>query len=295
MSDKVYEIITEQVLKSLDDGIVPWHRPWKQKWNLNFPTNYKSKKQYRGINVWLTAFQPYDSPYWASFNQIKQMGGKVKKGEHGTIVVFWKILDKEETNNDGERVTKKIPLLRYYRVFNTDQCEGLDNLLKKHQNNIDQIEFNPIEKCEKVIANMPKCPNIIHNGQQKAYYYYDKDLKKENINMPKKESFDSIEEYYSTLFHELGHSTKHEARVKREYSDISTARQMEELVAEMTTAYICAYCGIENKTIDNSKAYIKNWSKTLKENKRMVVQAAALAQKAADYILNVKFNEENQD
>lgn len=280
MSQKVYEIVTNKVLESLENGVVPWHKPWKSLYNVRMPHNLASKKGYRGINVFLLAFADYDSPYWLTFNQCKKLGGKVKKGEKSRLVVFWKIYDKE-VEVDGENEIQKRYVLRYYNVFNTEQCEDLD--MSKVENDVDQIEFNPIAECEAIVANMPNCPTI--KTGVNASYRRDKDI----VTIPKKESFESEEEYYASLFHEIAHSTAHIGRLdraKEEDNDYSK----EELVAEMTAAMLCGMAGIENKVIENSAAYVKHWSKAFKDNVKIVVEAAQKAQKAADYILGVNNN-----
>jgi antirestriction protein ArdC len=281
MSQKVYEIVTQKVLESLENGVVPWHKPWKSLYNVRMPHNLVSKKGYRGINVFLLAFADYDSPYWLTFNQCKKLGGKVKKGEKSRLVVFWKIYDKEVENSDGENETQKRYVLRYYNVFNTEQCEDLD--LSKVENDVNQIEFNPISECETIVANMPHCPTIKTGSN--ASYNRGSDV----VTMPKKESFSSEEEYYATLFHELAHSTAHLGRLDRAKEDDNTYSK-EELVAEMTSAMLCGMAGIENKVIDNSAAYLKFWSQAFKDNVKIVVEAAQKAQKAADYILGVNNN-----
>lgn len=277
MSNKVYEIVTQKILESLENGEVPWHKPWKSLYNVRLPHNLVSKKGYRGINIFLLAFTPYDSPYWLTFNQCKKFGGKVKKGEKSTQIVFWKIYDKEVEVN-GENELQKRYILRYYNVFNTEQCEDLD--LSKVENNVDQIDFNPIKECETIVENMPHCPTI-KTGSRASY-----NRASDEVTMPKKESFESEEEYYCTLFHELAHSTQHIGRLDRA-KEKSHDYSKEELVAEMTSAMLCGVAGIENKVIDNSAAYVKNYSKQFKDNIKMVVEAAQKAQKAADYILNV--------
>jgi len=284
MSQKVYEIVTDQIVKQLETGNVPWHKPWKSAYNVRMPHNLISKKGYKGINVWLLAFAPYDSPYFLTFKQCKDLGGSVKKGEKGFLVVFWKTYDKEVVL-DGESETQKRYILRYYKVFNTEQCEGLDEKMVKFKNNIDAIDFNPIEKCEEIVENMPNRPTIKHESQR-AFYNHENDF----VNLPKQDSFESEEEYYSTAFHELGHSTGHKSRLGRKEANLmeSHAYSKEELVAELTSAFLCGASGIENKTIDNSAAYIKNWSKALKDNVKMVVEASQKAQKAADYILDTE-------
>ena len=285
MGNKVYDIVTSKVLEAMDEGNIPWHKPWKLQFNIRMPHNLVSKKPYRGINIFMLAFAPYDSPYWLTFKQCQKLGGTVKKGQKATMVVFWKSYNKTVQNADGDDETKSTFVLRYYNVFNTEQCEGLD--LSKVSNDIDQLDFNPIEECEAIIENMQNAPSIKHDSQQ-AYFSPSKD----KVNMPKKESFDSEELYYSTMFHELVHSTGHATRLNRKtlgeggYFNQENYSK-EELVAEMGAAMLCGITGIENAaTLKNSAAYVKGWNEKLKSDPKMVVSAAQQAQKAVDYILN---------
>jgi len=275
----VYEIITEQIIEKLNKGEIPWHQPWTG----SAPKNLVSKKEYRGINPFLLGCQRYSSPYWLSYKQAKDLGGHVKKGEKSTIVVFWKRVNvKDRENEDSE---KTVPMLRYYRVFNSDQCELPDGKVPMLDVNPD---FQPIAACDQVVTDMQNKPDIEHR-EPRAYYRPSTD----SVNMPKKETFVKEEFYYSVLFHELGHSTGHKSRLDRkdfaEGCFGSETYSKEELVAEMTAAFICGHCKIENKTIENSAAYIKSWLRKLKDDSKMVVLAAAAAQKAADFILNRKF------
>lgn len=288
--EKIYEMVTDRIMTKLEAGVVPWHKPWA---GGDMPVNLVSKKQYRGVNVWLLSCMGFSSPYFVSYKQAQELGGTVKKGEKGCPVVFWKWLEKKDPDaREGEISTKdrKIPLLRYYTVFNTDQCEGIDHA-KIPTSDLPVREIEPIEECELMVAGMPKRPEITHT-EQRAYYRPSTDT----VNMPAQETFEGDEEYYSTLFHELTHSTGHESRLNRRGSD--TPRNFgdreyskEELVAEMGAAYLCGVAGIENKTIDNSAAYIASWMKALRDDKKMVVQAAGQAQKAADFILDVRHGE----
>ena len=177
--------------------------------------------------------------------------------------------------------------MRYYSVFNLEQTEGLD--IPKPQTR----DFPPIKKAEQVIHEMPSAPVIEHN-QPQAYYQPSDDV----VNMPKSNLFESDEEYYSTLFHELSHSTGHESRLNRdEISKISPFGShdysKEELVAEMGSAFLCGCCGIEPSTIENQAAYIQNWLTKLQRNKKWLIYAAAKAQKAADFILGMEHEKEN--
>ena len=272
---KVYEIITDRIMEQLEKGDVPWHKPWIG----GYPKNLVSKKEYRGINVFILASTHYASEYWVSYKQAQELGGNVKKGEKGWPVIFWKWLKVKE--NDTE-IEKQVPMLRYYTVFNVMQCEGLKLPTKEIKEN------NPIEECQKIISEFTDCPTV--HDENRAVYYKETDT----IGMPLLNLFDGSEEYYSTLFHEVTHSTGHPKRLDREgirdmVSFGSTNYSKEELVAEMGAAFLCGLTGIENKTIDNSAAYVKSWLKKLHDDKKFVIIAAAQAQKAVDYILNRKY------
>lgn len=273
-----YDIITDRILDLLEQGTVPWQKPWT---GGGLACNLVSKRPYRGINCFLLNISGYSSPYWATLNQINKLGGRVIKGQKSTPVVFWKWLEIEDQET-GEKVEK--PFLRYYRVFNLEQTEGIESPDLPDE---EQKEFRPIERCEQLISGMPKRPRIQH-VHQAAWYKPDEDL----INLPRPETFDSPEDYFSVSYHELAHSTGAKSRLNRPtLTDMapfgSTNYSKEELVAEMTAAMLCGATGIENKTIDNSAAYVQGWLKKLKNDRRLVVLAAAQAQKAADYIQGV--------
>jgi antirestriction protein ArdC len=276
---KVYEIITNRIIEKLEVGIIPWHKPWRSVEGM--PKNLISKKEYRGINVFMLAVQGYESPYWLSCKQAGELGGNVKKGEKGTPVIFWNWINQV----DDEGIEKNIPFLRYYTVFNVAQCENIDEskipVVAAIHNNFDHIA-----ECEAIIANMPNCPEI-QQGKQRASYNPLTDI----ISMPRFDSFVTAEEFYSTLYHEAIHSAGSEKRLNRLNNNISSfgneEYSKEELVAEMGAAFLCGLVGIENITLNNSAAYIQGWLKALKDDKKLVIMAAAQAQKAADYILMV--------
>jgi antirestriction protein ArdC len=274
---KVYEIVTEKILALLDKGMVPWRKPWKGGAE-GVPANLVSKKPYRGINTLLLGFQGYASRYWLTFNQAKAKGGNVKKGEKGSMVVFWKITA-DEKDAAGEVTRKGFPILRYYTVFNVSQCEGIaDPDAAKEQA---PAEFTPIESARRIVAGMPHAPEIRHD-QQQAYYNVTKDF----INLPKPETFTPAEEYYAAAFHDMTHATGHDTRLARCLQDRGLdAYAREELVAEMGAAFLCAEAGIDAAMIENAAAYIQSWRKRISEDPKLVVVAAQQAQKAADYIL----------
>lgn len=278
--DLVYQIITDRIIAQIEQGTAPWQKPWSGG-EAFLPQNMVSKKAYRGINTFILGFQGYASPYWLSFpKQVNDAGGRLRAGEKCTYIVFWTWA---ETRNkvDGSQTT--IPILRYYKVVNTEQCDGLKRVPAMPAVPDTTIEKR-IDVCDLIIDAMPHAPAIVHSGAQ-AYYQPTLD----KVTMPPTWQFHSMEEYYSTLFHELGHSTGHKDRLNRStLNDLcrfgDTNYSKEELVAEMTAAYLCGIAGIENRTVDNSEAYLAGWLKKLKSDVRLLVQAAAQAQKAADYI-----------
>jgi len=286
MSIDLYQGITNQIISMLEKGVVPWRSPILGGGTPGHPQNLESLKPYRGVNVFLLAFtawaKGYGSRYWVTFNQAKAHGASVKKGEKSSVVVFWK----QHEITDGQTGEKKlVPMLRYYNVFNVDQCDGI-----KAPDVVQAVEttFAPVEAAEALVKGYADAPSIQHKGT-KAYYSPLVD----DVCLPKPQRFGSTEEYYATLFHELAHSTGHSKRLDRK---LDTQPQpfgspdygREELVAEMAAAYLCGDVGIQPAVIDNQAAYIQGWLKTIKEDKKLVIAAAGAAQKAADWIKGVR-------
>lgn len=279
----VYSIITERIVALLEAGTVPWRKPWAGTDQSAMPSNFVSRKAYRGINVFLLSLAPFDCPFWLTYKQAAELGGNVKQGSKGFPVVFWKRLLVEDKETKERKV---IPLLRYYTVFNVEQCEGI---AWERPAVVERPDFCPITECVKIVDQMPLLPSIQHKGNR-ACYSPSLDL----VTMPEATTFETREGYYSTLFHELTHATGHEKRLSRKgIAELaafgSETYSKEELVAEMGAAFLSAHAGIANATLDNSASYIKGWLKKLREDNKLVVFAAAQAQKASDYILNVKF------
>lgn len=277
MSKKIYELITNQIIEKLEKGTVPWKKPFKN----GVAVNWKTQKEYRGINTMLL-----DGGEYATFKQISEAGGKVKKGEKSQIVVFWKLSKfKEKDEETGEEEEIKVPLLRYYRVFKVgEQTEGIEPKRK-------EIEFNhdPIQEGENIIKGYINKPDLTYKSGG-AYYKPSLDI----VNIPPLKDFISPEEYYSTFFHELVHSTGHKERLNR--AGVATLNPFgsegyskEELVAEIGASMLCGVAGIENEIIDNSASYIQSWLNALKNDNTLIVHASQQAQKASDYILNKKF------
>jgi len=282
MAMDVYQIITERIVTQLESGTIPWRRPWSAG---RQPQNLVSKRAYRGVNVFLLGCQSFESPYWLTFKQAQELKGHVRKGQHATPVVFWKWFERED---DESGKVKPAPLLRYYSVFNAEQCELPDGTVPDVEPATAPVD--PIEQCEAVVKSMPKRPEIRHGGDS-AFYRPATD----SVTMPARNRFSWSAEYYSTLFHELAHATGHSTRLNRpgitELAAFGTPTySKEELVAEMSAAFLCGHCRIEQTTIPNSAAYIAGWLKQLQNDRRLVVHAGAAAQKAADFVLNRKFD-----
>lgn len=269
----VYEIITARILESLSSGVAPWRKPWRSE----APKNLVSGKEYRGVNVFLLQASAFESSYWLTFKQAKDLGGIIKRGERGCPVVFWKVTEKEESNG---KISKGF-LLRYFTVFNVEQTAGIEAPEDTTYNLLD-----PIEECERIVAGYPSPPRIEHGGGA-AFYSPAQD----RIQIPGRKIFTSLPEYYSTLFHELVHSTGTAHRLARKgVADpnrfASHEYSFEELIAECGAAFLCAEGGISPSTIDNSAAYLGSWSKKLKSEPRWIIEAAGHASKAADLILS---------
>jgi antirestriction protein ArdC len=278
----VYQIVTDRILTALSNGIVPWRKPWAT----HAPKNLVSGREYRGVNVLLLSAAHYECAYWLTFNQARNLGGTVKKGERGTPIVYWKV--SEERNGKGEM--EKSFLLRYFTVFNVNQCEGIEAPPA-----VFRPAFNPIEECERIVTSYVDRPRIDHGGNVACYI-----PSLDRVQLPTREAFHSPAEYYSTLFHELAHSTGAASRLSRKgitdaSSFASHAYSFEELIAECASAFLCTEAGIAGSTIENSAAYIASWGKKLRSEPRWIVQASAQAAKAADLVLGMAASGSNEE
>ena len=283
----VFEIVTDKIVAALTKGKIPWEKPWE----IVGHKNLSSGKLYRGINQFLLSSREGESSHlWVTYNQAQTLGGQVRKGERGTLVVFWTFIPVKGAKEEGDKIDAKTkknvrPILRYYTVFDAvHQCDGLEAKVKAATG--DKVEFVPIDKAQSIIDLWADKPPITHGGNR-AYYRPSED----SINLPPREQFNAAEGYYATAFHELVHSTGHKNRLDRKGVNASgtvfgsEVYSQEELVAEFGAAFLCAESGIE-RTIENHTAYIQGWLKALKSDTRLAVFAASQAQKAADLILS---------
>ena len=280
----VYEIVTERILEELAKGVVPWRKPWAGGGGI--ATSLASGKEYRGVNQFLLGCAPYGAQYWLTYKQAKLKGGNVKKGSKGWPCIFWKMLKKDAKATGGK--DEFYPILRYYTVFNVEQCEGIA---------YDKPEARPTAnvidaQAAKIAADWfesHKGPSLHHNENQ-AFYNPSSD----GVNMPKLEVFESGAAYHSVLFHEMSHSTGHKDRLARKgitgLAAFGGGKEygLEELVAEMGAAFLCAECGLDSdasELVEQSASYIDSWRRKISKDPKLVVQAAAKAQKSTDMIL----------
>ena len=280
----VYQMVTDRIIAELEKGRIPWEKPWTSG-NPNGAFNRITKKPYSLLNQILLG----RDGEWMSFKQVQELGGHVKRGEHASFVVFWKMQEVSETNEDGEIEIKHIPLLRYYNVFHISQTEGIEPL---HKEELKDVE--PIDSAEKLLNNYIDREGIILESSisNRAYYSPSTD----SIHLPMIGQFERTEEYYSTALHEATHSTMKESRCNREQERKgklvafgSEEYSKEELVGELGSASIMNRLGLEPvHSFRNSTAYIQSWIKALQNDTKMIVSAGSRAEKAVEYILNGK-------
>lgn len=275
-----YETITGRIIASLEAGVIPWRKPWKATAHgTSFPHNFDTGRSYRGINSVVLMCAPYQTPSWLTYRQGQEKGFQVRKGEKGWPVVFWKF-DREKDPLTGRT---RGPMMRQYTVFNLEQMDGVPQELPFGQVIPD---FDPIASAESIAQRYltsANPPSLQFGGDQPCYMpSFDR------VQMPHPGTFNTPEFYYSTLFHELGHSTGHESRLARDIKNKfgSVGYSDEELCAEFCAAFLSADAGISNEELlVNSTAYVQNWIRVLRNDPKMAVYAAQRAQKATDLIL----------
>ena len=279
MSRDLYQEVTDKICASLEQGVAPWVRPWNASAEHGgMPYNLLSKRSYRGINVALLFTPQYETQGWLTFKQALDVGANVRKGEKGSMIVFYKPFVVRDRNAapdaTGDAAERTIPLLKAFHVFNAAQIE---NLPEKY---LPKPDMRPdVERHAAADALLSRA--VVKHGGDRAFYVPFADY----IQLPVAADFRSVAEYYGTALHELTHWTGHGSRMAREYGkrfgDQAYAR--EELVAEMGAAYLCAKAGIAGSL--QHPEYLASWLKVLKGDKRAVLMAASAAQKAADYIV----------
>ena len=283
--NKAYEEITNKIIEQLKNGCVPWEQPW---FGVRGARSYKTNKAYSFLNQMILGGE---CGHFITWHQINLLGGHLRKGSKGRRVFFWHTFDKAEVNEQGEKIIRKIPYLKTYTVFNTNDCESLpqrwapQGIIAKNNKPIESAE-----KMAKVYLEREKI-ELKHNNVNESYY----SVKYDYINLPPIERFRSSEDYYSTLLHEMTHSTGHRTRLQRfKPNDTSSPfgspdYSREELVAEMGSSFLLKQVGIESsRSLEQNAAYINNWVNALKNDFSLIAVAASKAEKAVEYILGGK-------
>lgn len=278
----IQEKVMDKIIAKIEAGKFTWKKPWSSG---ILPMNYHSKKPYQGINFLFTFSADFESPFYLTFNQVKELKGHVKKDSEGTPIIFYK---QHEKTNIVEGAEKKefIPILRSFTVFNENQIEGVN--FKKPELN----ELKSSKDLEAVLSALQNKPQINHTLVEKGAKYHPLT---DVITMPLKGQFNSEGEYYSTLLHELIHSTGAAQRLNREGITKldkvkgDTTYSFEELIAEIGASYLLAMFDINTERTDNNNAaYLKGWLKPFKQDKTFLFKAAKEAQKAVNYILMIR-------
>lgn len=284
MHRDLYAEVTNRIVAALEAGITPWIRPWSVDFDPT-PINAVSRRSYRGINAVLLTLEAqargYGRSAWMTYRQAAEIGAQVRRGETGTTVVFYKLVDMPHTTTveqiESDRHAKVVSFLRWFTVFNVAQIDGLpDRLAVKEA----LTAWDPHAAAEAILTESRA---TIRHGGAEAYYSVPDD----RIQLPERGHFPSAGTYYATALHELVHWTGHAGRLNRNLGRRfgEAAYAMEELVAEMGSAFLCASCYLEGQL--RHASYIGNWLQVLKSDKRAVFAAAAKAQQAIDFIESV--------
>ena len=289
MNTDVYTRVTQKIVADLEQGVRPWLRPWSAEHaagKISRPLRHNGTP-YAGVNVlmlWMEATaKGYTAPIWMTYNQAKELGAQVKKGEHGSLVVYANTFTKTETNQEtGQDEEHEIPFMKPYTVFNVEQIEGLP---AHYYATTTQPTLSQAERNARMEAFFAAIHADIRHGGNRAFYAIGPD----HIQMPPFEFFKDPESYYATLAHESTHWTRHPSRLDRDlgrkkWGDAGYA--MEELVAEIGSAFVCAQLGLTPEVREDHAAYIETWLTALKGDKRAIFTAASHAQKAADFLLD---------
>ena len=275
----IYETVTNRILSQLSAGQVPWRKTWKT----GLPKSLSTGREYRGINILVLGSAEYTSRYWMSFREAERQGGHVRKGERAMPVVYWKWRTPEELAQRAEQTGKEnvAPCTPFVSaVFNFDQVEGV----ARPADDLPPRPEDRLQVAEQMFDVMPDKPEIVHTLTAQPAYSPSLD----RITLPHLSQFESADEYFSTLYHELTHASGHARRLNR-FAEAEGDRvekySFEELVAEFGAAFLCGFAGIQNRGTEELQAsYIEGWARVFQQDNRVLVRAASAAQRAADYI-----------
>jgi antirestriction protein ArdC len=279
MKRDLYAEVSTLIVAELESGAAPWIKPWSATAGMNTPCNAATNRPYSGSNVvllWMAQTAGYRTPRFLTFKQALDLGGNVRKGEHGTKVYFVKQL--QVADRDGkEGETRIVPMMREYTVFNVDQCQGLpDRVLT-----LGEVKVRNTDQRDATIDEFLGSSGVeIREGMGEAYYRPGADF----ISLPRFEAFKSAAAFYATVFHELGHATGHKSRLDRDLRIRfgEKAYAAEELIAELCAAFLCAEFSLDGEL--RHAGYIQSWIGLLKTDCRAFFTACSKAQAAADYL-----------
>lgn len=278
-SRDIYTEIADQIASALERGIAPWRRPWRVTRGAGLPTNHSTDRRYSGINVVILAYtqmvRGFETSLWMTYRQAQAIGGQVRKGERGARILVVKPV-KRRAPEDGQDA--EYLMARSATVFNLDQIDGLELPA------VEPVAVEPIAAAEALVSSyLASGPSVAHRGSRACYTPI-----LDAITMPDRDAFESPAAYYSTLFHEIGHSTGHGSRLDRDLTSLANVHTYarEELVAEFAAAYLRAHAGIIDETeVEQSAAYMRGWASKIREDPRVLTWAASQAQKAVDHVL----------
>jgi len=281
----VYSQVTNKIIADLERGSLTWLQPWQAghaAGEISRPLRVGGKP-YRGINIvmlWASAMEKgFSCPIWLTYKQAVELGGQVRKGEKGSLVVYANTFTRIETDDKGENIETEVPFMKGYTVFNAEQVDNLPT----HFYARSHAARHEISRQEAVERFFAATGGTIRHGGNQAFYSPSNDV----VQMPQMEAFRDAESYYATLAHEMTHWTRHETRLKRDFGRKRFGDEgyaMEELVAEIGAAFLCADLGITPETREDHAAYIASWLKVLKQDKRAIFTAASHAQRAIEHL-----------
>ncbi len=284
--EDIYTRVTNRIIADLEQGVRPWTKPWNAEHaagRITRPLRFNGQP-YSGINIlmlWTSATAcGFAAPIWMTFKQAIELGANVRKGEKGSPVVYASTISRTETDDDtGEETERDIPFMKAYTVFNVEQIEGLP----AHYYSVAEPQIDPVQRIDHAESFFEALGADIRHGGDKAYYAIGLDY----VQMPPFESFRDAESYYATLAHECSHWTRHGSRLDRDFGRKRWGDEgyaMEELVAELSSAFLSADLSLTPEIREDHSAYIASWLKVLKDDKRAIFTAAAHAQRAADFM-----------
>ena len=291
----VYTRVTERILADLAQGVRPWMKPWSAantEGKIARPLRFNGTP-YRGMNVLLLWGEAMDRGYqasiWMTYKQAQELGGRVRKGETGSLVVYADRFTKTETGDKGQEIEREIPFMKGYTVFNVEQIDGLPSQYQQAPCPAPE----PLQFIQQAEAFFKATGARFQHGGNRAFYAPARDF----IQLPPAEAFKDPESYAATKAHELIHWTGHESRNAREFGKRfgDDAYAFEELVAELGAAFLCADLGITPEIRDDHAAYLGHWLQVLKQDKRAIFSAASHAQRAADYLQGLQQTGEQVD